>query len=80
MFAAKILYLQFFSAGSIKKKLSYQNGSHHAFCHIPSTKNQREFFSMEKPLSVLKLLRVVSDRVLYRFLRVLRDSVKGSQC
>ena len=80
MFAIKILYLQFFSDCSIKKKLSYENGSHHPFYHIPSTKNQREFFPMKKPLSVLKLLSVLSDRIFFRFLRVLRGSLKGSQC
>ena len=50
MFAIKILYLQFFSDCSIKKKLSYENGSHHPFYHIPSTKKPKRVFSNEKAI------------------------------
>ena len=34
--------------------------------HIPAPKNQKGFFAVQKSLRVLKLLRILSDRVAFR--------------
>ena len=47
-----------------------KNCPHHPLCHILLPKSQKEFFTAQKTLRIMKLLRVLSDRVI---LRVLSD-------